>query len=377
MEILGNTEIELQTSADLKDPDTKTGKINYPDLSLFVLQSKKVDLYKGSAPKILFSFSKPQFVSDGKAEKTRTFDLLKLEAQKNEEQEKVDKSQPENIFVYRAEEPVVNLGQDLFVETRLYKILSADNNELSFYENLETNKDYYYFYYSSTKQLNRNTLKINKNTYIVDSQKRLGFQIETSGSPINRIRLVKDENFYYLEREIITQEDLLKKEYTHTFRQKIYISPKDDSFQAGFSGFRNDEYFKIRIKSKKTNKKIDLNLQYHISPVKNPTNLDKKENMEPVSDSENIKNIIDNIYKFGRIKIFNIKPDLSLSSPSPDITSVDKAPGIGSIGKTQVIADSNNINNIASTMGGKEMKSIEDMNFVPGAANPQFNKIIK
>ena len=124
-------------------------------------------------------------------------------------------------------------------------------------------------------------------------------------SNIVRIRLVKDDNFYYVERETITPKDLINLEYGKKFKEKFFIKPKEKAFELGLVKFSNNNpYIKVRLTSKKTRKKIDLNLQYTIPNTVEKINKEdiEKNNLQSIDDlDENLKNKINSfigiIYK--------------------------------------------------------------------------------
>jgi hypothetical protein len=350
------TQVAIQKSEAVKQPtyiknkidDLNIKKLNYfyysfkseqiipnfflsaPDLSVDILQNKKSDTYKGNKPKVLFNFNTGQFIKYEQIEKPKK----NLESTNSyipsADQIFINNSQPDIINVYRADKDVKNLINDLFNQDSLYKILDA-NKENCFYEDLEPNKDYYYFYFSQiTKSkttpvnitTNVNPLQDIKNTYIngiytfdISTEEKMkkysSLEYELKKlffiicSNIVRIRLVKDDNFYYVERETITPKDLINLEYGKKFKEKFFIKPKEKAFELGLVKFSNNNpYIKVRLTSKKTRKKIDLNLQYTIPNTVEKINKEdiEKNNLQSIDDlDENLKNKINSfigiIYK--------------------------------------------------------------------------------
>ena len=101
-----------------------------------------------------------------------------------------------------------------------------------------------------------------------------------------KIRLVKDGNFYYLEKEtfIMNNKGNIQKE----FKEKVKFVPDSNFFQFGTNGFQNNNpYIKVRVTSKKTRKKVDLNLKYTINKDAKEVDdydLSKLENIDEMSD---------------------------------------------------------------------------------------------
>lgn len=234
------------------------------DLFVSVLKNSKENQYKNLPPKVLFSFSTPQFVSlvqipkPGDSRSNEDLTISDIDKQKN-----VNLLQPSKLYIYRSDTPIANFTQDLYNDSLLHKILDLEKQETSYYEELEPNKEYHYFFIASSKQPVPGSLKTIENTYITNYEKRLGFRFFTIGSGITKIRLLKEETFYYLERKTMPVLSGLEKKYLHTFREKMLVVPKDEFYEIGETGFdETKKYIKLRLKSKKTNKKIDLNLQY-------------------------------------------------------------------------------------------------------------------
>jgi len=367
------TQVAIQKSEAVKQPtyiknkidDLNIKKLNYfyysfkseqiipnfflsaPDLSVDILQNKKSDTYKGNKPKVLFNFNTGQFIKYEQIEKPKK----NLESTNSyipsADQIFINNSQPDIINVYRADKDVKNLINDLFNQDSLYKILDA-NKENCFYEDLEPNKDYYYFYFSQiTKSrkaspaitTNIDSLQDIKNTYIngiytfdISNEEELkkysSLEYELKKlffiicSNIVRIRLVKDDNFYYVERETITPKDLINLEYGKKFKEKFFIKPKEKAFELGLVKFSNNNpYIKVRLTSKKTRKKVDLNLQYTLAnTIKNASEEDiQKYNLELITSTEGkLKDLIKNNFPETRgTPLYGIRKKLkNMSDPS-------------------------------------------------------------
>jgi len=291
--------------------------LNSPDLNTNLLQSKKSDLYKGEIPKVSFSFDLPILTKYAKI--TKPFKNLPGLGNyiPTDQQIYLNENQPTIIKLYRTENKVEDLLTDLFNEQNLYKKLKIADG-LSFYEDLEPNKDYYYFYLAETPDFKvspvsfaPNTLQVINNVFIngvynlpqTINNKNFGplGDIENSlfftiCSYINKIRLVKDDNFYYIERKSLSPKDLTELKFSRFFREKIFVEPKDKIFDLGSLTFQTSQnYIKVRLTSKKTNKKIDINLQYTIPNSIKVISSDDKQKYPLVSVKETtgkVKNIV-------------------------------------------------------------------------------------
>lgn len=102
-------------------------------------------------------------------------------------------------------------------------------------------------------------------------------------SKVFKITVNKDSEFYYLDREAIYFEDLIDKQLTEKINSKVFLEPKyfydfsnikslGDLFikstvknfstgNASFNSATDYGYFKLRLTSKKTNRKIDINVK--------------------------------------------------------------------------------------------------------------------
>jgi len=243
-----------------------------PSLDIKIEQNTKTNIYKKAALRTLFRFDLPVLISFDKIQEMASLPL-KTDDDKTTQQKFFEKAQPNKIFLHRFMEEGFTAETPLFLDTP-HKIIDINKEGLSFYEDMEVNKTYYYFYYPY-RDSQEARVKVVNNLYVIGmaednfvgpfqgSENGLFLSYFALGSYINKVRLVKDENFYYLEREMLVPSDLTKNEYRRVFRNKLFVSPKSDTFVAGPSTFDNGApYIKLRIKSKKTNKKIDLNLKY-------------------------------------------------------------------------------------------------------------------
>jgi len=234
------------------------------DLFISVLKNSKENQYKSLPPKILFNFSIPQFVSyEHISEPVDPKAIGDITILPKFYQNQILLLQPSKLYIYRSETPIINFTQDLYNDSLLHKVLDLEKQETSYYEKLEPNKEYYYFFAASDKQPVPGSLKIIENTYITNYEAKSGFVSFTIGSGITKIKLLKEDSFYYLERTSVPVLSDIEKKYLHEFREKMLVVAKEDFYEMGGTGFHETKkYIKLRLKSKKTNKKIDLNLQY-------------------------------------------------------------------------------------------------------------------
>jgi len=244
-----------------------------PSMNVIVQQNTKTNIYKNVAPKVLFQFDPPILISFGKVPEVSGYST-QTDGDKTLQQVFFQNSQPNKIFVYRFEADDFNIGSPLLSD-KPRRVLDINQEGLWFYEEMEVNKDYYYFYHAYPEDISEKNTKIVNDLYVTGIAEG-GFSTPliveylinffAIGS-LNKIRLVKDENFYYLEREPVVPSSLAKKYPEQVFRNKLFVSPQLLAFTEGKSTFDNGApYIKLRIKSKKTNKKIDLNLKYTTIP---------------------------------------------------------------------------------------------------------------
>lgn len=240
-----------------------------PNLSVLLEQNKKTYSYKPNKIKVLIQFDIPKTIPYIKIEDPKQNTPNQDGYKKSVQQAYLDSIiQPKKIYVYRTKNEVIDLKKDLYNSQSLYKVLDITNGETSYYEDLEDNTDYYYFYLAQIEEPDNSQLSIIQNRYIINMYPADNNKFYyVMGSYINKIRLVKDEQFYYIYRQTLTQEDLIKKEYGRKFREKFLIKPTEEIFAlVSTTAFDvNYPYLKMRITSKKTRKKVDFNLRYGVN----------------------------------------------------------------------------------------------------------------
>lgn len=195
-------------------------------------------LYKGSKNKVFFRVGK-------------IYPLL--------DENKEEKLDSMTLEVFKTDKPLSEFNS-MYDEGKLYKKLDIQNKEYSFSDFVEVNKDFYLYVKAIYKLKNKGSI--------------------TRFSNIYKINIIKDEEYYYLKNEIYTLEE--KKTPQFNFTEKIFIEPVfDDSIVEGnipnvikklkkpfvstddtFDSASDFPYIKIRLISKKTNRKIDINLKY-------------------------------------------------------------------------------------------------------------------
>lgn len=323
-----------------------------PDLDIDLLYDKKVDIYKNKDPKLLFTFQKPQLLSHEKI----LIPIFNKEGKGNykpsKEQQFINALQPTKIFVYRADYEIKNLTPDLLSDGNLLKELDVKDDSLSFYDILEPNKNYYYFYVSKFTKPTDETVYLIDNNYVIIS----GEDLYWFCSPIIKVKLVKDSNFYFLETDTFTENDFIETKYEENFKNKMSITPKSKSFGYGGSSFASgqESYLKIRVTSSKTNKKLDLNLKYTINKEKKNMKNYEKEKLKPemVEDlndeivkniikskfkNQNVTELINNIVKTEESGINIEASDLSFSFNSVLNTALAEAVGINPTSNKPII----------------------------------------
>lgn len=237
-----------------------------PSFDILLQQNKKVYSYKSNKIKVLSQFDKPKTIPYISIEDPKQ-NIPGLNGYtRSTQQNYLDTIiQPKKIYIYRTTEEITDLTKDLYADQYLYKILDLEKNQVSYYEDLEPNIDYYYYYFAQIEEPDNSQLSIIQDRYINGmypaDNNRFYYVM---GSYINKIRLVKDEEFYFITRSVLTQQDLIKKEYGRKFREKMFIKPTEEIFAlVSSTGFDvNYPYLKIRLTSKKTRKKVDFNLRY-------------------------------------------------------------------------------------------------------------------
>lgn len=253
----------------------------YPDLDIDLLYDKQVDIYKNRDPKLLFTFAKPQLLSHDPILTSIFNKEGKSNYKPSSEQKLINSLQPSKIFVYKADYEITNLVPDLINNGNLFKELNVLDDELSFYDLIEPNKNYYYFYVAKfTAPTDETIYNIDENFVIIS-----GENLYWVGSPIIKVNLVRDSNFYYLETDTLSEKSFLVNKYEESFKNKISITPKAKPFNYGGSSFATGQsnFIKIRTTSLKTRKKVDLNLKYTIGKDKKEMNSDEYEKLKPVS----------------------------------------------------------------------------------------------
>lgn len=285
-----------------------------PDVDIDILYNKKTDIYLDISPKLLFSFKKPLMYNF----RVSNDPILNIEGKNGYiptiYQAAVNNYQPPRIFIYRTDTKVTNIS-DIFSEQNLYKTLklhktfSSDKSnidELAFYDNdLIPNKDYYYFYMAKYLPNSifdgygySNIYQILKKYVIIE-----GIDEYQICSPIIRLKLVKDDTFYYLEKEFLNPDSFTKKTYGDIFKENLAIVPNSEIFTMGTDSFTNNKqnYIKVRIISKKSRKKFDLNLKYTLFNNKVEITKYKKDTEDP----EIVDELFDDSLKQMILKKFN------------------------------------------------------------------------
>jgi hypothetical protein len=183
------------------------------------------------------------------------------------------------ILVYKTKnEP--NSLEEIVNENNIYKKLIPSNGQLSFIDFLDIDTDYYFFVTSGQELLEKLSSLFN-----VKPDGTLEEVVKIPTNYVTKIRIIKDGESYFLEKQNI---DLNSKnnENTKKFFGSIFVEPKYNfidstikdfatknavaPFKQGESSFdssnsSNYPYIKFRFKSKKSNRKFDVNLKYTIS----------------------------------------------------------------------------------------------------------------
>ena len=250
----------------------------------------KTYLYQNGKNKVLFQIEKFFLISEDYNKQIR-----KLQEQ---QQYKIINNLVKELFLDRISANIYMTENkpetftDIVNKSNLFKTLIVSNNELNFENYLDVNKDYYFLVEAEQGKTT------NENEKIYDY------------SGLQKIKIIKDEELYFIENnQVATVEkfkgqiqlggpvietytlkyyDFTDKEKIKTFLGKTFIESKftfpgynlnkvpgligsvDKLFNLSEAKFdssqNNSKYIKLRITSKKTNRKIDINLNYSFKP---------------------------------------------------------------------------------------------------------------
>lgn len=250
----------------------------------------KTYLYQNGKNKVLFQIEKFFLISEDYDKQIR-----KLQEQ---QQYKIINNLVKELFLDRISANIYMTENkpetftDIVNKSNLFKTLIVSNNELNFENYLDVNKDYYFLVEAEQGKTT------NENEKIYDY------------SGLQKIKIIKDEELYFIENnQVATVEkfkgdfilggpvietytlkyyDFIDKEKIKTFLGKAFIESKftfpgynlnkvpgligsvDKLFNLSEAKFdssqNNSKYIKLRITSKKTNRKIDINLNYSFKP---------------------------------------------------------------------------------------------------------------
>ena len=227
-------------------------------------------LFKDGKNEVLFEFSKPSFHDPNLPDENQY--------------------QPKNIILYRTDSELKKID-DIINTKNIYKIINFETNGYSFIDKIDINKTYYYAARADVPEANAiklilfliflvTTADIDEATQLSNDSFKKYTEIQT---PAISIKVLKDENFYFLEKSIIDFDKLIDKKQGQKFSNKIFIQPKfnlnnsngtyfpNTPFQLGEPVFNSEtnigSYIKFRITSKKTHRKVDVNLKYTYSPA--------------------------------------------------------------------------------------------------------------
>ncbi len=160
--------------------------------------------------------------------------------------------QPNGIRIYRTKN-IIKSDKDIINNSNLYREIRFKDDGYTFIANLEINQEYYYIAQATT---------LYSGKYPIQSK-------------IIKLNLTRNDKYNILQKEIVEQEDFVEKMKLVKFSEKIFIKPNFNNFSSGNitkpfslgntefnSADIKETYIKVRITSKKTNRKIDLNLKY-------------------------------------------------------------------------------------------------------------------
>jgi len=304
-----NPDVTKSATAPEKVVQDIINKINKTEASYnYIPPTFETYLLQNSKNKILFNFirptfsynlkilqpaqqsSAPQFISQISNEDEgldQNINLIPIEPEKIKQLNIDDFS----ILFYKTKVKPSTI-EEMTVESNLFKELIPSKKELSVIDFLDVNTDYY-FYVSPGQGL---TDKI-KNLIVEEYDLSLNdFKIITAEEKgiatdyVYRIKIIKDGNLYFLEKEALNLKEVKDTKKTKSFFGTILAEVKYNfvdttvknfsktnavlPFTSGDSVFdssQNHPYIKLRFKSKKSNRKIDLNLKYttlNSNPVK-------------------------------------------------------------------------------------------------------------
>jgi hypothetical protein len=175
-------------------------------------------------------------------------------------------------YVYKSENHVDLMAPSTLLDG-YYRVFNSLTDDQTFLDTLEVDKEYF---------------------YRIKSVLSYPYQMIVY-SKIHKIKVSKSGELYFLENEIVSSTQEPKKELQKSFSSKVfaeanYIIPDNipgfkltqnlisfghikEATNKTFNSSTNTSYLKFRIKSKKTNRKIDINLAYRFLNVVGETSI--------------------------------------------------------------------------------------------------------
>lgn len=289
-----------ETKAEYKEETVSVEELKTKNLIIFEVPNIKPFLYQGGKNKVLFQIDKffPILNKD-------YLNIQELKNKADKEKELYDLIESEffnttTAILYKTEILPKTLS-DIANQSFIYKNLNISKNELGFEDTLEVNKDYYFLIEGKHKSESGKLKLLNY-------------------SDLKKVKIIKDEDLYFIEAQSVAKVtylpsgnnteiftpfgpvkvpellptllpyNVIDKNKTKKLLNKVFIDPiysigdidlnninkaiKDSTNNKlfnfnipGFDSALNSKYIKLRVTSKKSRKKIDINLNYNFWPT--------------------------------------------------------------------------------------------------------------
>ena len=307
-----NPDVTKSATAPEKVVEDVIKKINKAEASYnYIPPSFETFLLQNSKNKVLFNFTRPTFSYNlnivspidqsmipqfsgqttisgmSNAGLDENPNLIPLEQAKTKQ---IDISNFSLLFYKTKNKP--SSIEEMTSQANLFKELTPAKKELSVIDFLDVNTDYYFYVIPDKNLIDKISSLI-----VTEFDLSLGyFKVTTAGEKgilsdyVYKVRVIKDGELYFLEKEAINLKEIKDTKKTKSFYGTLLIEPKYDFVNSTIKKFAqknsslpftisdsvfdsgdNYPYIKLRFKSKKSNRKVDVNLKYTVlnsDPVK-------------------------------------------------------------------------------------------------------------